>query len=160
MLFKIDTVNSKTPDWKLVTAHGVDGSVVTEASVNRVDKQGKTWDKFDEIVEGGTVEADLWKSPTNKQYLFAPKPRATGNSGAMKGVAAAQERKAESISKTMDRKEAGIMISAAMRDATAIALAAAVPFPTDEEFIAEFTKWRDWYLAKWRETEKIVDTPF
>jgi len=54
------------------------------------------------------------------------------------------------------------MVSAAMRDAVQITLASLreQPFPTDEEFDAEFTKWRNWYLAKWEDTEKAADIPF
>jgi hypothetical protein len=59
-------------------------------------------------------------------------------------------------------KNTAVMIAAAMRDATSIALSALKeqPFPTDAEFIAEFMKWWDWYIAEWHKTEKIADVPF
>jgi hypothetical protein len=102
--------------------------------------------------------------PTNKQYLFAPKPKASGGGGARNtaAIAKAQETKAENIKEAQANKNTAVMIAAAMRDASSIALAALKeqPFPTDDEFIAEFLKWRDWYLKTWHETEKIADVPF
>jgi hypothetical protein len=165
-LFVLYAIIVKGDGWKVVTAKEAieGGRTFNDVSINKVDRAGAiAWPNFDTIEVGATIEADYWRSPQNKQYLFAPKPKSSGG-GARNtaAIAKAQETKAENIKEAQANKNTSIMIAAAMRDAGAIALAALKdqPFPTDEEFIAEFTKWRDWYLAKWHETEKIADTPF
>lgn len=166
MIWKITGVTSKSNDWKLVDAADLTGVEIQQASANRVDKKGNIWAAFDQIVEGGSVEADFWRSDAGKPYLFAPKP-AKSFSGHSRGtgganIAKAQERKQENIEKTMDRKEMGILISAAMRDATQITLASLKnePFPTDADFGREFRKYRDWYIKMWKDTEAKLDVPF
>lgn len=165
MLFNIETVVSKNDGWKLVSGKGIDGiTIITEASANRTDKNGVVWAQFDSIVEGGSIEADPWKSPQGKQYLFAPKarsaPKAGGFSGA--GSKAAQERKDESIEKMMDRKEAGILVAAAMRDSTLLTIAFMkdAPFTTEDDLQATFKRMKEWYLKEWANTEKALDIPF
>lgn len=166
MNWKITAVVSKSNDWKLVDATDMTGITIQQASANRVDKKGNTWTAFDSIVEGGSVEADFWRSDAGKPYLFAPKP-AKSPTGANRGqsganIAKAQERKKENINEAMDRKEMGIQVSAAMRDATLITLASLKnePFPTDADFGREFRKYRDWYMKMWQDTETKLDVPF
>lgn len=166
MQYKITGVVLKSNDWKLVDAIDMSGVEIQQASANRVDKKGNIWAAFDSIVEGGSVEADFWRSDAGKPYLFAPKPTKSptganrGQSGA--NIAKAQERKQEGINKSMDRKEMAILVSAAMRDATQITLASLKnePFPTDADFGREFRKYRDWYIQQWKLTEQTLDVPF
>ena len=171
MRFELLDVQSKGEGWKIVTAKEAieGGRTFTEVSINEKDKNtgAVVWPTFNQMAVGDFLEADYWRSPANKQYLFAPKPKqaSTGNSSGFKGgsgVKAAQERKGEMIEKAQENKQTGIMVSAAMRDATQITIASLKeqPFPTDAEFTYEFTKWRDWYIKKWQETEKIADIPF
>jgi hypothetical protein len=166
MIFEILECEDKGEGWKVVTAkEGVEGGrTFNDVSINKVDRAGIiAWLNFDAIKAGATIEGDYWRSPQNKQYLFAPKPnKAGGDRSNSAAISEAQETKKQNIEEAQDNKKTAVMIAAAMRDATSIALAALKeqPFPSDDDFIAEFTKWRDWHLGKWRETEKAADIPF
>ncbi len=72
------------------------------------------------------------------------------------------ERKEAGIEKTMDRKEAGILVASTMRDVTQIVLESlkGQPFPDGADFEREFIKYRNWYLRMWNQTEKALDVPF
>lgn len=169
MIFEILKCETKGDGWKVATVkEGVEGGRTFEGvSINKTDRQGKTaFENFDAIDVGLQLEADYWPNPADerKKYLFAPKPKAAARSGAFKTkvIEEAQDRKAEHIKEAQDNRSHGVMIAAAMRDATQIALASFKdqPFPTAEEFSAEFVKWRDWYLATWRATVQKADIPF
>lgn len=178
MIFEILEVQEKAPGWKVAKVKEAieNGQTFVDVSINEKNREGVVeWPNFAQITVGATIEGDYWRNPAGKQYIYAPKrQRAAATTAALSpspstgtksfggggGVKAAQERKAEGIKEAQENKKTGVMIAAAMRDATAIALAAAVPFPTDEEFMAEFMKWRDWYLKTWHDTEKDADIPF
>lgn len=166
MIFKVLSADIKSPDWKILSVkEGIeDGKTYVNVSINRNDKTGTVaFPAFDQIIEGFTFEADPWANPAGKMYLFGPKPKtAAPSGGGMRGVAAAQERKAVAIEKTMDRKEAGILVAAAMRDCTLITLASIKdqPFPDHSDFVAQFKVIKNWYLKEWNDTEKAIDLPF
>lgn len=77
----------------------------------------------------------------------------SGNKSA--AVTAAQEMKREHIKEAQDRKEEAIKLAGPMRDATLVALAALrdTPFPTDDEFKAEWRKWAKFFPGE-------ADQPF
>lgn len=166
MLFKITSVVSKNDSWKLVSGTGLDGVAITDASANRVDKNSKTWDKFDEIVEGGQIEADLWKNPSGKQYLFAPKikssteaPRSSGGAYKAKQIEEAQERTHTHVQEAQNNKNEAIVLAAAQRDAVLMVITfdKETPFPTDAELQERFKFWREFFLS---EATKRGSLPF
>lgn len=165
MLYKITGVIAKTNDWKLVTGTGVDGSTINDASANRVDKSNKTWELFDQIIEGGQIEADVWKNPAGKQYIFAPKPatpKGQGNAYKTKQIEEVQNRTKEHVKEAQENRTYGIMVAAAMRDAVQLAIAENkdTGLISEDQLKASVLMYRDWYLKTWRETEKLADQPF
>lgn len=161
MQYKITGVIAKSNDWKLVDAVDMTGVEINQASANRVDKKGNIWTAFDSIVEGGSVEADFWRSDAGKGYLFAPKtpsktaytPRTATN------IAKAQEVKGEQIDKAQTRKHDAITLAGAMRDGCQIALRELndMPFPTLEDFKARYKYWTDFIL---QQHDLFKDRPF
>lgn len=148
-MLKITSVEDKSKDWKIVSLITSTGVSVDDVSVNRTNKNGEIFPEFDGIVKDADIEATLWTSPTGKQYLFAPKlppqrPKFMGGSG----IAKAQETKAENIKEAQERKNEAIQLAGAFRDATLVSLQALRdnPFPTDEEYKAEWTKWVKFFL--------------
>ena len=174
-------VENKKDDWKVATLREVieGGATVEDVSINKLDKKGRSFPKFDDIGPGSMIAGNLWQNPNNQKYtLYAPdEPKApTVTAGAApnarpaptmgggnRGVAAAQARKAEGIEKAQDRKEAGITVAAAMRDSTLIAAAIITGSPepfTTEDFQALFVRIKKWYLSEWKATEDAMDVPF
>jgi hypothetical protein len=102
------------------------GKTFTDVSINEKDKNGVVaWPTFSQLAVGDTIEADYWRSPTNKEYLFAPKPK--GQSGGRTNSAAitkAQETKKENIKEAQENRAQGLKLAAAMRDAKQEAFAA------------------------------------
>lgn len=150
MLYKISNVVIKNPDWKLVTVDGVDGVHAVEVSVNRADKSGIAFPNYDAIVDGADVEGTLWTSPNGKKYLFAPKPKSTGNSKNYGAITKAMERKEDSIEKFQDNKEMSIKVSSTFRDATMLTIASFEgKQPTEREMKEQWLKWRVWLYENW-----------
>lgn len=123
MLYKITAVEEKNKDWKMISGSGVDGTTLTNASVNRTSQKGEVFPNFDGITVGAEVEGEPWSNQSGKQYLFAPREKKAG--GARRGVdplaiAKAQEHKAENIRAAQDNKQEGIKVSSTARDATLI----------------------------------------
>lgn len=163
MIWKITGVTSKSNDWKLVDATDLTGVEIQQASANRVDKKGNTWAQFDQIVEGGSVEADFWRSDAGKPYLFAPKPPKTstganrGQSGA--NIAKVMETKNENITKHAENKDKSITLAAAQRDAVLMVTTFEknTPFPTDDQLKEKIKEWREWFLAQ---HDIVLNRPF
>ena len=115
--------------------------------------------RYNEIDVGTDLpESVLIFDPAYSNYKLRPLPKGaqvkTANGyRAPAGIAKAQEVKREDIAAAQERKNESISIHGAFRDATLIALAsyAQQPFPTDEEFKAEWTKWVKWILSKHNE---------
>lgn len=178
MTYEVLWVESKKDDWRIATLKEIieNGQEFTDVSINKVDKKGRSFPKFDEITPGSQVTGNLWQSPTGKYTLFAPDepraqtataPRPAGSTsapyktGGGAGVKAAQERKAEGIATAQENKGRGVMVAAAFRDATII-LTALPEFKdmSAEEWRAAHKRIRDWYIAQWKDAEKTLDIPF
>lgn len=115
---------------------------------------------FAEIMTGHTVEGDL-VSKQNGQFLnhtlypIKPKP-ATGTGGGMRGVAAAQERKAKFIEEAQDRKSESIAYFNATN--SAIQLVSSLPefrqgCTTSTGLFEIIVRTRDQFLAEWQKYE-------
>ncbi len=183
MTYTIDWMEVKKEGWIVATIREIveQGVTYENVSINKIDKKGRAFPGFDQLMPGGQVHGNIWQSPTGKYTLFAPDepkpspaaaPTQPGSTtyrppagGGNRGVAAAQQRKAEGIEKAQDRKETGIMVAGAMRDSTVIATALMAsqahgePW-SFEDFTAMFERVKKWYLAKWSETDKSLDVPF
>lgn len=169
MAYKITGVQSKSPDWKVVSLITPDGKEVGDVSVNRTNKKNEVFPNFDAIVEGADIEGTLWASATGKQYLFAPKaplqrPKFMGGGTAAQEVKGKQIEKAQEttfthVKEAQDRKQDAIILSAAQRDAVLMVTTfeVAQPFPTDAELRAKIIEWREWFL---KEHKSRADLPF
>lgn len=73
MSFLVKKIDKKSEDWKILSVVNGAGDLVENVSVNRINKKGENFPGFDEIREGEKVDGNLWESPANKLYLFAPK---------------------------------------------------------------------------------------
>lgn len=156
----ISKVEDKSADWKVVGLLSEDKTAYEGVSVNRVNKKGETFPNFDDIKAQAEVEGDLWKSPADKWYLFAPKkpldrPKFFKPGGGAAAIKKAQETKAENIAVAQERKHDAIARAGAFRDATLVTIASLkdTPFPTTEDFKAEWTRWVKFFLGK-------ADEPF
>lgn len=155
--YQVRKIENKGGDWKVATLIAPDNYPTENVSINRRNKQGEIFPNFDGIVEGGTVEGDLWKSSTPdshgraKWYLFAPKPLKTQNKafGGGSGVKAAQERKAEMINQSQENKELGIKTSSTMRMAVDLALAEVGNNGDHEQYERRIEYWRTWCWDNW-----------
>lgn len=162
--FNISWLVKKNPDWIVAELTEVPlGTEYKEVSINRTNKWGELFPGFDDLQPGRDVEGEIWQSGQGKWYLFAPKPQTTqgGAYSANKGgytaktnqikqaIKQAQERKEESIGKTLDRKEESIRLSAAQRDAVLIVntLLGKGEEPWEDGAIKEaIIEWRNWFL--------------
>lgn len=167
MQYNVQWLEKKNDDWIVVQlVESATNGIPLEykdVSINRVNKKNETFPNFDDIQNGGTVEGELWKSEKGRYYLFAPKVRATGSTGAYKAqqIEKTMARKEESIEKFQDSKEQGIAISGAQRDAVLIVtmLFNSQNLPPEEEIDKqqikeEIIKWRNWFLSS-----DFKDTP-
>lgn len=150
--YKVLACEEKQPGWKVVTLQMSETSQQSDVSVNKVNKKGEEFSGFDAIAVGVEVKGELWQSSAGKWYLFAPKPDAGKpwkSGGGSAAIAKAQETKREDIKEAQERKNEAIALAGAMRDATLVSLAALrdTPFPTDDEFKAEWTKWVKFFLG-------------
>lgn len=80
-IYKIKWLEVKNPDWKVLTLTDDKGQELKDVSVNRTNKKGEAFPKFDEIMNAGEIEGEFWTSDAGKNYLFAPKPQRASNPG-------------------------------------------------------------------------------
>jgi hypothetical protein len=160
MLYTLSNVQKKSADWIIADLHGNDGTDAYKVSINRTNRDGSQiqFPNFESFVNGYQIDGNLWTNPADsaKKALYpmrtpaAPKAPATGGTYPSRGggIAKAQETKKQNIEEAQERKHEAISIAGAFRDATLISLAALKdqPFPTDEEFKTEWTKWVKWIL--------------
>lgn len=159
--FKVKIVDNKNIDWKVVTLINEMESVEEDVSVNRKNKQGEVFPRFDDIKEGSVVNGDFWRSPGGKSYLFAPKPEKTYNSvasGARKSAMMDQvmEKKAAHIATAMDQKELGIKISSTLRMATDASIAeyeSGRGFTYGDTLIENIKGWRGFFWLEWEKND-------
>lgn len=166
--FKIEWSENKSADWKIISIKGDDGKLTEDVSVNRVNKKGEIFPGFDEVKVGNDVEGELWKSTSNKHYLFAPKKVSTSSYNAPRGGGAvkAAEITRESVKEALDTKENSIRLSGAMRDAVLIVTTFYPNLEREENVIdketnvmAKIIKWRNWILNNYGDA-KDTKLPF
>lgn len=177
MIYEILWVENKKDDWKIASLReSIEGGLeITDVSINKVDKKGRSFPGWDSITPGATVTGNLWQNPANQKYtLFAPdlpkpagtppagapRPATTGGGG-MRGVAAAQERKTAMIKDAQENKGRGMMVAGAFRDATLILINhTEYATMTFEESKAFHKRIRDWYMAEYKSALESLDVPF
>lgn len=99
---------------------------------------------FDSVVEGDLVTKQ--KGEFTNTTLYAKKTYTGWKPKTSGAVEAAQVTK-ESVKESIDRKEAGIILSSTFRDATLIALAMYdKDFMNPEEFKKSWLEWRTWLI--------------
>ena len=157
MKYQISWMERKNNDW--IVANLLEGATeIKEVSINRTNKKGEIFPSFDEILNGGEVEGELWTSSAGRNYLFASKPK-TAQGGGFKSqvIEKAQERKEASIERVLDRKEESIALMSAQRDATLLVCTfykeqwAKDPIlepELDSMIKKKVIEFRDWYLSQ------------
>lgn len=160
MIYNIRWVEVKNDDWKVVSlvdaATSGDQSPVDykDISVNRKSKSGELFPNFDDIQAGRDIEGDIWKSPTGKWYLFAPKPKKVGGGGGgafkQAQIKEVMDKKNEFIGKTLDRKEDAIKLASSQRDAVLMVstLINSKHWTTlgENDYKRIIIEWRNWFL--------------
>lgn len=165
MLYNITAVEKKSADWYIVSGRGADGTMLQDASVNRVNKKGETFPDFDTIAVGNAVEGEPWTSDSGKQYLFAPRAKKATTGGRRGGadpvaIARAQEHKGEMIKVAQDNKDYAIRLSGSMNHAVSIVTTLYKDTVlTPDEVKNKVINWRDWFLENW-DKEKDGEIPF
>lgn len=167
-IFKVNAVENKSNDWKIISITSEQGVVLTGVSVNRVNKKNETFPAFDQIVEGKEVDGNLWTSGAGKNYLFAPDIKKTYNTfqkAGPKAVEKAMDRKEsfiersqvskeESIQKAQDNKEHSIMVASTASQATQILTALVGTDKINvEDWKEDWLNIRYWLASKWNQTE-------
>lgn len=72
-MFKIFKLEKKNADWIVASLVDAAGDVHENVSINKVSKKGDIFPNFDNLAKDQKVEGRLWKSDSDKVYLFAPK---------------------------------------------------------------------------------------
>lgn len=72
-MFKIFKLEKKNTDWIVASLVDAAGDVHENVSINKVSKKGDIFPNFDTLAKDQKVEGRLWKSDSDKLYLFAPK---------------------------------------------------------------------------------------
>ncbi len=148
--FIVTWIEKKNPDWSVAQLKDVDTPNLpyADVSINRTGKKGEIFPNFDGIMNGGTVEGEIWQSAKGTWYLFPPKVVATGNSGRNSAMSKLVTQKQEGITKAQENKELGIMTSSTIRMAVDCALAEYNNTP-QEDIEAMILKWRKWFVDNW-----------
>lgn len=149
MKYKIDWVETNKYGKQEVAVTGEDGSKILKAEL------GKEYTT--PVMAGQELFAKDWKSPKNgKVYLFMDKapiegetPRKSTYNPKNEAIKEAQNTKRQDINNSMDRKEEGISLSAAQRDAVLIVTEIyGKTIALDENNVKEeIIKWRNWFLS-------------
>lgn len=72
-MFKIFKLEKKNADWIVASLVDAAGDVHENVSINKVSKKGDIFPNFDTLAKDQKVEGRLWKSDSDKVYLFGPK---------------------------------------------------------------------------------------
>jgi len=159
--FSIEWCEKKNADWiKATLKEG--NQVIQDVSINRLDKKtGKVaFEKFDDIMPGGTIEGELWRSDKGACYLFAPRPQSAPKVGGGAGIKVAMAEKAKAIEHSQDRKDNSIQLSSTFRDATLLTVAQ-MGSSTDwsnEEVQNKWKMWRTWLMEQFGDAGDITET--
>ena len=166
-IFKIQAVDNKSADWKIISITSPDGNNLTGVSVNRQNKKGEFFPSFDDIQVGKEVDGNLWTSSAGKNYLFAPDIKKTYKTFQGAGKSAVVEKamdrkesfiersqvaKEESISKAQDNKEHSIMVAGTSTGASNI-LVALMSKGDVEDWKAEWIKIRHFLVKQYHNIE-------
>lgn len=163
---KVEWMEKKNEDWIIATLKSENGVALEEVSINRKNKKGEVFPKFDEIVAGADVEGELWQSSAGKWYLFAPKAVKMAVGGAYKGqmMEKAMDKKNESIARFQGDKELSIKIASTFSQSVALAIAefqanrqTSVGGPSLEVLQK---KWRDYCWTHYDFNESVEVPPF
>lgn len=73
MAFKIFKLERKNDNWVVASLVDATGEIQENVSINKVSKKGDVFPGFDELVKDQKIEGRLWKSDSDKVYLFALK---------------------------------------------------------------------------------------
>lgn len=160
-IFKLQAVENKSTDWKVVNLISEEGISTIGVSVNRINKKNETFPAFDDIVVGKEVDGNLWTSPAGKHYLFAPEAKKTYKTF-QKNPAVAEKlmdrkessierfqvSKEQGIDKSQDRKEHGIMVASTASMASSI-LVALMSKGDIEEWGDKWLEIRHWLAKEW-----------
>lgn len=145
MQYGIDTVEVRT-----AKNSGKEYKSCTLKTENETFERVSIWPDYEgyaAVVEGGVVSGEVFKKGEYWNFKGEnQKPAYTGGkTGAMNKV---METKNSNILAAQDRKHDAIAKAGAFRDATLVTLASLKdqPFPLDEEFQAEWTKWVKYFL--------------
>lgn len=153
MKFQINWLVRKSPEWIVAELKDESGTEFKEVSINKVSKKGEPFPNFDGLQPGREIEGELWTSEKGKHYLFPPradKPRG-GAGGAFKTaqIEKVMDRKEESIGKFQDKKEEGIALSGAQRDAVLMTTTYfGLGSGGEEGLKAKIIEWRNWFLSE------------
>ena len=151
--YKVEEIEQKTTSTGKTKA---DATLIGEDNV-RVERVTIWADfpNFATLAVGGYVTGTLRASadPKYGPTLYTERvisPAGGGRTGMSTGIAKAQETKRDDIKDAQERKNEAIQLAGAFRDATLVSLQALRdnPFPTDEEYKAEWTKWCKWFLQQ------------
>ena len=137
--------------------------------INGTDEQGNSikfavWQDFpgfNEIMNGGFIEGNLWEKPgTGKFTLYPPKVVMAGQTGGNKGrfqagMKEVMKEKQEGIEKSQYRKEQGIRVSSTIRMAVDIVIAELGGEKIIDEAVikAKIKEWRVWFWDVWSEPD-------
>lgn len=111
MQYKIDWLEVKSPEWKMISITNEAGISYTDVSLNKRDKKGTEFPNFDNLKAGDTIHGEYWEtSDKSKRYLYPPRPQST-NGGPIRrqpgasamAIKEAQETKAKNIAQAQDR---------------------------------------------------------
>lgn len=121
------------------------------AVITSGDQKGSCWDKIDFKV-GDDVDGEFTMNGTYTNFKLKRKVGAPNFVQKQRSaeIEKAQETKREDIAEAQNRKHDAIKLAGAFRDATLISLASLkeMPFPTDDQFKDEWTKWVKWLLLQ------------
>lgn len=146
MQFSISWLEERT------TSTGKKKVDATLVDLTGLETTGATiWEDFPNFANlrpGEKVEGDLVpnKNPQYGPTLYPPRVQSAKPAGMGAGMMKA---KAESIAKSQERKEEGIMHASIFRAAYETALAESHTDFNDAEFRTSFTKWKRYYQESW-----------
>jgi hypothetical protein len=156
MKIKIDWLQVKNPDWKLASITQIDGTKLTEVSINRTTKKGEAFPNFDGLMAGHEIEVELWQSTAGKWYAFPPKdPAKIAQGGAYKQkmINDTMDKKAASIGQFQDNKELSIKVASTIKMAVDLTVARVAHEP-NLDLEATILAWRKWLWQNWDVDEK------
>lgn len=161
MKYKIEWLENKDTDWKIIQLSDESGKTYKDVSINRKDKNGIEFPNFDTLRAEDMIEGDFWVSPKGRNYLFPPKPQSPKGGNISKMM----EKKAVLIEKAQDNKELGIMTSSTIRMAVDLVVAQMandhiIQNATEADIKGMIKEWRKWLVSEWNNVDLNAKIPF